>query len=696
MAIRRLIKANSVLDKLEPSGGLTASAIRYTDGEDDNPDAFVQGQDGSNKSSTVALTVSREELESLAREPELISIVGRITSYVVIKPKTSSMFASMQVDNTNSVTDNIQDVDLVNKKIQDTWSGIQKLLWSNAYNCHNLLSDLYSFGKIYAYVLKDNTNTVTSIEVSVQEPKESKGARGKKEFLTPSGVVIPFENIVTVSYNSIDNHAESYLSYIRAPFRLYKVIERTRVANAIMSAQFRSIYGVPTTKLTKNKARARLSTIYSKWKRDIRLNMTTGDVTINGKTDWPVNSELWTSVTSSGAPTVTNPGDGNPALANMDIVQYFNKKFYKLSKLPISKYEAVDMSYLGDISQSDEDERQFNLFISKNREVLTEFFISIVLTCLKGDQVIPSNCKDIMAMTFHDEVDDNKLDSELEKQTERLDKINAVVAKVREIMDLSVDDLPDITTIDAEMSGLEQDIEMLEIAIILSQTNELAKMALDIAKSSDTASESAKMSKALEDKRGELLAKFMKKSKLGQPLPAMELEEDTWSWDDIDDEGFDDEGFDDEGFDDEGFDDETQDEDDSDIDLSSDDMAELTDDQLTKLKELVTKRLELLTKRRKLVFDKLQRKFSKAMINKFLPDLSSMTTAFSDLSDVNISEYARELAAKDIAKMQKSYKRKMSLQKMKDKSAVQKAAAKLSNKDNIASTSSNIDNPIEE
>jgi hypothetical protein len=142
--------------------------------------------------------------------------------------------------------------------------------------------------------------------------------------------------------------------------------------------------------------------------------------------------------------------------------------------------------------------------------------------------------------------------------------------------------------------------------------------------------------------------------------------------------------------------DDTQDEDDSDIDLSSDDMAELTDDQLTKLKDLVTKRLELLTKRRKLVFDKLQRKFSKAMINKFLPDLSSMTTAFSDLSDVNISEYARELAAKDIAKMQKSYKRKMSLQKMKDKSAVQKAAAKLSNKDNIASTSSNIDNHIEE
>jgi hypothetical protein len=295
-----------------------------------------------------------------------------------------------------------------------------------------------TFGKIWACIVRDpkQPNEISKIVLQTTEPETKTDANGYKHIYTvDSDLVLTGEDVILLQYTEIDVYVVSYVASLLRSFNIYRTIERTRIANAVMSATFRKVYTVPTNGLGKVKAKQRLSTIMGMYRRQVTYDDRSGEIKVNGENNYPINTEIWMAGTAAGDLRIDSGGsDAEVTLNNLDLVEYVARKFYKRAKLPMSKYEAVDAGYLSGIGELDEDERQFKLLISKFRAVIGKFFIKILWRAIeKNTDIVGDNkLKDIYEkyayLSFFDEI-------KSETPLEQLDNLSDALSKVEDVLD---------------------------------------------------------------------------------------------------------------------------------------------------------------------------------------------------------------------------------------------------------------------
>lgn len=447
----RLGTANALISLLEPNGGFqpsnvvsgqrVAKSTNLTD-EEANPEQFIQK---SIDSTTTDLVISPAMLKALAQTDEISDLLQRLVSYIAIAPDLGSSFAyvdflpgySLPAEQQSKVIDDLQ----------RHWLFIQDKLFSNSASLSlgisNLLSLWLTHGTLYIAIIREaQYQTVIDIHVQTVPLQEHKYGSDKSYWTTDNGdcqKIWEKEDIIVLDYSAINAYTVSFVASLMRTYNMFISVERTRVANAIMAAQFRSIYTVPTTGLGKIKARQKLSSVMALYKRDVRIDQHTGEVTVNGQNTYPVNTELWVSETSSGSVKIENPGDGNPQLNDTALVEYFMRKFYRHGKLPMSKYEAVDAGYLNGLADIDEDERQFKLFVQNCRSVVGKAFLKLIwrLIAVLPDYAGRDDLFNHLCMIWYNEPEHKSPSELLDGLSDIMDRINGMLDKYKTLLEKS-------------------------------------------------------------------------------------------------------------------------------------------------------------------------------------------------------------------------------------------------------------------
>ena len=447
--LNRLPKANDILQSLDSGLVLQPSIVskgrssrtNSIDDEDNIPEAVLD-YGSTIQSPTSDLT--NELLEGLAATDEIGDAIQRITSYIVIVPEIGTSFAYPQLNDSFDVEPEQRDALMT--AINQHWKILEDLMFSTfsslTIGIHEFINNWFTYGELFYGIVRDKPNGNILKIIWSTEPFLQKTDRDGSVYYDSSDGLYHFwdvNDIISLKYTEINKFHKSYVGSLRYAYNTYKSIERTRIANAIMAAQFRSIYTVPTKGLGKIKARQRLSTVMGLYKRNINIDKSSGEVLVNGENTYPVNTELWISETSSGSVRIENPGDGNPQLNDTELVEYFFRRFYKQAKLPVSKYEAVNTGYLNGLSELDEDERQFRLAIAKHRSVLAKFFISLLWRLLEPLKEFTgrNDIRNALIFTFYDEPEHKTNEELLDGIGDRLDKVNSIIDKYTETLEKS-------------------------------------------------------------------------------------------------------------------------------------------------------------------------------------------------------------------------------------------------------------------
>lgn len=437
----RLGNAGSFVSMMEPDGGLQPSIVQTgrlnrskgvnLSDEDSCPEQSISS---SNRFIAGSSAFTPAMLEALAATDEISTVLERIVSYVAVQPDIGSSFA--YCDFKPGYQASLHDKEKTLTDMTNHWNIIQDFLFNKAASLsigiHQFIQDWLTYGDLTLAIIREvQFGKIIDIHIQHDDLKETKDRFGNPIWLTDCEQIIwEKEDIFHITYVEINPYVKSYVSSLMRTYNMFKTVERTRVANAIMAASFRTIYTVPTSGLGKVKARQKLSSIMGLYKRDVRINDANGEVTVNGENTYPVNTELWVAETTAGAVKIDNPGDGNPDLNDTQLVDYFMRKYYKQAKLPMSKYEAVDAGYLNGLSEIDEDERQFQLLIQKYRAVLSKLFLDIiwrmmsVLTDYAGREELRKN----MTFNWYDE-------PKHETPSEALDGLSDVMDRIEQILE---------------------------------------------------------------------------------------------------------------------------------------------------------------------------------------------------------------------------------------------------------------------
>ena len=198
-----------------------------------------------------------------------------------------------------------------------------------------------------------------------------KGMNGKERTLLDSQVIY-------VAYQETDCIARvSYLERLIRPFNIYRIIEQAQLIWTITNSSYKMKFTIPVKGMNKAMGMQTLSSSMNKYKEDIKFQGETGELTINGQTNMPFNKEYWFPETESGSPEIETLGGDGPELNDNDQLKFFKNQLYKISKIPLSRFdqEAGETWFGTDASSVARIEINFARFVTRLRNQFSQIII---------------------------------------------------------------------------------------------------------------------------------------------------------------------------------------------------------------------------------------------------------------------------------------------------------------------------------
>ena len=116
-------------------------------------------------------------------------------------------------------------------------------------------------------------------------------------------------------------------------------MENTKVAWNIMNSQFRLKMIIPVGTKTTAKAKQALAMATNKYKEDLLIDHDSGEISINGQAKINYGRNIVLPSRQGQVPDIDGVSYNGPDLSNMDGVKYFERKLWRDSTLPFSRFE---------------------------------------------------------------------------------------------------------------------------------------------------------------------------------------------------------------------------------------------------------------------------------------------------------------------------------------------------------------------
>lgn len=327
----------------------------------------------------------REALRKLALQPELEDILDTMTDEAIVYDSDYTYFAEPFIEQ-QELGELKRDIrEKITKSMSKTYRSLYKMLnWK--YKAWDDFKRFLIEGNLAWEIVYDNLAKPTKIiglvplDAATLTRKfnnnkwywvQFKGMNGKERTLLDSQVIY-------VAYQETECIARvSYLERLIRPFNIYRIIEQAQLIWTITNSSYKMKFTIPVKGMNKAMGMQTLSSSMNKYKEDIKFQGETGELTINGQTNMPFNKEYWFPETESGSPEIETLGGDGPELNDNDQLKFFKNQLYKISKIPLSRFdqEAGETWFGTDASSVARIEINFARFVTRLRNQFAQIII---------------------------------------------------------------------------------------------------------------------------------------------------------------------------------------------------------------------------------------------------------------------------------------------------------------------------------
>lgn len=338
--------------------------------------------------------VKREALRQLALQPELEDILDTMTNESIVYDSNYSYFAEPYIDTKDYEGFTKDSKDKINKLLSSNYQRLYKLLnWRvNAWDDFKrwliegilaweiVYDSLENPTKIIGLIPIDATTLTKKVENNKIYYIQFAGVNGRERKLLDSQVVY-------VQYQETNAIARiSYLERLIRPFNIYRIIEQAQLIWTITNASYKMKFTIPVKNMSRAHAMQTLSSAMNRYKEDIKFVGDTGELTVNGQVNLPFNKEYWMPETESGSPQIETLGGEGPELNDSDYLKFFKNQLYKISKIPLSRFdqESGETWFGADASSVARTEIDFGRFVTRLRNTFSQIILKplIIQLCI--------------------------------------------------------------------------------------------------------------------------------------------------------------------------------------------------------------------------------------------------------------------------------------------------------------------------
>lgn len=329
--------------------------------------------------------IKRTALRQLAVQPELEDILDTMTNESVVYDSNYVYFAEPYIDVndmsdfTAETQDKIKDCMSRNyKKLYrmlkwrtNAWDDFKRYLIEGILSWEIVFDSLEKPTKIIGMVPIDAATLTRKYENGKWYWVQYKGIQGKERKLLDSQVVY-----ITYQDTNVINRL-SYLERLVRPFNIYRIIEQAQIVWTVTNAQYKMKFTIPTKNMNRVLAQQTLNSAMNRYKEDIKFVSDTGELTINGQVNMPFNKEYWMPDNENGTPEIESIGGDGPELNDNDQLKYFKNILYKISKIPLNRFDQENSeSWFGtDASSYARTEIDFGRYVARLRNTFSQIIL---------------------------------------------------------------------------------------------------------------------------------------------------------------------------------------------------------------------------------------------------------------------------------------------------------------------------------
>lgn len=327
----------------------------------------------------------REALRKLALQPELEDILDTMTNEAIVYDSDLTYFAEPFIE--------VQELHVIKKeyrtKIENimndhyrrfykmldwkykAWDQFKRFLVEGILSWEIVYDRLDKPTQIVGLVPLDPATLTKKFENGKWYWIQYKGMQGKERKLLDSQVIY-------IAYQETDCISRvSYLERLIRPFNIYRIIEQAQLIWTITNASYKMKFTIPVKGMNKTTGMQTLSSAMNRYKEDIKFIGDTGELTINGQVNMPFNKEYWFPENDAGSPSIDTLGGDGPELNDNDQLKYFKNQLYKISKIPLSRFdqESSETWFGADASSTARTEIDFARFVNRLRNQFAQIII---------------------------------------------------------------------------------------------------------------------------------------------------------------------------------------------------------------------------------------------------------------------------------------------------------------------------------
>lgn len=327
----------------------------------------------------------RETLRALAAQPELEDILDTMTNESIVYDSNYTYFIEPYID-TNDISGfdkSVQDriYESISKSFKHlyrvlswrtrAWDDFKRFLIEGNLAWEIVYDSLDKPTKILGMVPLDPATLTKVFNNDKWYWIQFKGVNGKERRLLDAQVVyIQFQETNSVS-------RVSYLERLIRPYNIYRIIEQAQIVWCVTNASYRMKFTIPVKGMNKAMGSQTLNSAMNRYREDIKFISDSGELSINGRAQMPFNKEYWMPENEAGTPEIESIGGDGPELMDSDYLRFFKNQLYKISKIPLNRFDASEAGeWFGtDASSYARTEIDFARYVHRLRNT----FIQIIL-----------------------------------------------------------------------------------------------------------------------------------------------------------------------------------------------------------------------------------------------------------------------------------------------------------------------------
>ena len=347
----------------------------------------------------------RDALRKLALQPELEDILDTMTDESIVYDSDYTYFAEpfieqqelneLEKKTRKKISEEMNKIyrslyKMLNWKYR-AWDDFKRFLVEGILAWEIVYDSLEKPTKIIGLIPLDPATLTKKFNNNKWYWVQFKGMNGKERNLLDSQVIY-------ISYQETNCISRlSYLERLIRPFNIYRIVEQAQLIWTITNASYKMKFTIPVKGMNKTMGMQTISSAMNRYKEDIKFQGETGELTINGQVNMPFNKEYWFPETESGSPEIESIGGDGPELNDNDQLKYFKNQLYKVSKIPISRFdqEAGETWFGTDATSVARIEINFARFITRLRNQFSQIIIkplqlqlSLMMPELQGNRQI--------------------------------------------------------------------------------------------------------------------------------------------------------------------------------------------------------------------------------------------------------------------------------------------------------------------